>query len=83
MKTEFMPGLNKRLKLEKITDDTDDEEPLQWIRVDKPTLSESPRGSPKWGVDSLEPLELPQFTATVKKALRDGDSATVWNMVIT
>lgn len=33
--------------------------------------------------ESPEPLELPPFTLTVKRGLRDNDSASVWNMVST
>lgn len=76
---ESMTGFKRKIKEEDLDDD--DVKPLEWIRVEKRGESVSPRGSPKWGVESLEPLELPQFTATVKKALRDGESATVWTMV--
>lgn len=40
----------------------------------------SPQIRQKEGV-KLEPLELPPFTLTVKRGLRDNDSASVWNMV--
>ena len=59
----------KKIKLEVMGEDI--ASPV--IKSDISSLSSS---------DSVEPIELPPFTLTVKCALRDGDcNSTIWNMV--
>ena len=53
-------------------------------KIPKGYLSDSSleSSSPSSDGGSAQPLELPNFTPTVKTALRDGDcSAGIWNMV--
>lgn len=48
----------------------------------EPLTSSSPSSSSSSMSDAMDPLPLPQFTAVVKRSLRDGDATTVWNMAI-
>ena len=66
-------------KLEDEESIEEDGETLKWVNVDKD--EDNAHVGTKEGTKEEAPIELPQFTATVKKSLRDGESAVVWNMV--